>query len=187
MSDSVVTSVSSLGRGIPASFKRSLSVSRLISKLGICSGKISVRSPDFKFLNEIIVQHCWQRMWPAISVNKGWWSLKAFSYSIWTPTALCREFRKKNKNRILAPDSYGAYPRSNSKNPVSCIFPHIEKGWIILRCLSGLISTNLLMFDSLMLVCCFCKNSYKSWLLLYIFGTVPQSYLRGCIPSLSPQ
>ena len=59
--------------------------------------------------------------------------------------------------------------------------------FIILRCLSGLISTNLLMFDSLMLVCCFCKNSYKSWLLLYLFRTVPQSYLRGCIPSLSPQ
>ena len=72
MSDSVLTGVSSLGKGIPANFKRSLSVSGLISKLGICSGKRSVRAPDLKFLNEITVQHCGQRMWPAISVNKGY-------------------------------------------------------------------------------------------------------------------
>ena len=32
-----------------------------------------------------------------------------------------------------------------------------------------------------------CKNSYIFWLFPYLFGTVPQSYLRGCIPGLSPQ
>ena len=26
-----------------------------------------------------------------------------------------------------------------------------------------------------------------SWILACLFGTVPQSYLRGCLPGLSPQ
>ena len=49
------------------------------------------------------------------------------------------------------------------------------------------------MFDYLgFLFCfvCFClflQNSSISWLLPYLFGTVPQSYLRGCLPGYSPQ
>lgn len=40
------------------------------------------------------------------------------------------------------------------------------------------------MFQLLVLVA---KNSHISWLLLYLFGPVPQSYLRVCLPDLSPQ
>ena len=43
---------------------------------------------------------------------------------------------------------------------------------------------NLLMFQLLVLVA---KNSHISWLLLYLFGAVPQRYLRVCLPDLSPQ
>ena len=41
-------------------------------------------------------------------------------------------------------------------------------------------NSNLLMFQ---LPGCCCKNSYLPWLLAYLFGAVPQSYLRGCIPA----
>lgn len=34
----------------------------------------------------------------------------------------------------------------------------------------------------------FCRqNSYKSWLLLYFLGGVPQKYLRSCLSHISPQ
>ena len=32
-----------------------------------------------------------------------------------------------------------------------------------------------------------CENSSISWLLPYIIGAIPQSYMRGCNPSWSPQ
>ena len=31
------------------------------------------------------------------------------------------------------------------------------------------------------------KSSYISWLLPYLSGAVPQSYLRGCLPGYSPR
>ena len=48
----------------------------------------------------------------------------------------------------------------------------------------SLMNSNLLMFQLLSLVA---KNSHISWLLLYLFGAVSQSYLRVCLPDLSPQ
>ena len=48
----------------------------------------------------------------------------------------------------------------------------------------SLINSNLTMFQ---LHEFFCKNSYISWFLPYLFRTVPRSYLRGCILGLHPQ
>ena len=33
----------------------------------------------------------------------------------------------------------------------------------------------------------FCKNSFISWLFPFLFGMVPQSYLRSCFLGYSPQ
>ena len=33
----------------------------------------------------------------------------------------------------------------------------------------------------------YCRNSYISLFLPYLFRAVPQSYLRGCFPGLGPQ
>lgn len=55
-----------------------------------------------------------------------------------------------------------------------------------LRCLGFMISSNPLIFN-----CLFCfvlsKNSYIFWLFPYLFGTIPQGNLKGCLPSDSPQ
>ena len=54
--------------------------------------------------------------------------------------------------------------------------------------LSFVISSNLLMFYPMfglsLLFDFFSKSSYITWLLPYLFGAVPRSYLRGCLPRL---
>ena len=42
-------------------------------------------------------------------------------------------------------------------------------------------------FLHVLFVCFFSKNFYILWLLPYLFGTVPQSYLKGCLLGCSPQ
>ena len=44
-----------------------------------------------------------------------------------------------------------------------------------------MISNNILMFDNMVFVLFFSKNSFMSWLLRYLLGIVPLSYLRGCV------
>ena len=81
------------------------------------------------------------------------------------------------KNRILAVDSRGAYQRNDSNEPGLLPLPINKK---VLNSLTwdnwfSFINGNLLMFQWPGL--CY-KNSYKSWFLPYLFGVVPQSYLR---------
>ena len=113
-------------------------------------------------------------MLPAISVNKG---------SSHQPRgadctgAHWREFRME-KNRILALDVSGAHQRNNFNKPRLL---HLPIHWKVLNSLTwdvwfSLISSN---WCSDYLGCfyvlfCFCKNSYISWLLPYLFRTVPQ-------------
>ena len=70
--------------------------------------------------------------------------------------------------------------------PDSCIFPYTKKGTKIinLRCPFFVTSSNLFMIDYMFSKQ---KSSYILWLLAYLFGAVPQSYLRGCLPGYSPQ
>ena len=44
-----------------------------------------------------------------------------------------------------------------------------------------MISSNILMFDNMVFVLFFSKDSFMLWLLPYLLGIVPQSYLRGCV------
>ena len=87
-----------------------------------------------------------------------------------------RGFRLR-KNRMLAVDSRGAYQRNDSNEPGLLPLPINRK---VLNSLTwdnwfSFINGNLLMFQWPGL--CY-KNSYKSWFLPYLFGVVPQSYLR---------
>ena len=52
-----------------------------------------------------------------------------------------------------------------------------------------LINGNLRMFQLTFfyLFVFFCKNSYISWILPYLFTTILESYLRGCVLDLNPQ
>ena len=77
--------------------------------------------------------------------------------------------------------------RMISMNPESCIFPNIEKPLNSLTrdiWFSEINSGNILMFQLPGL--CY-KHPHISWLLPYLFGALPQGYLRGCLPALSPQ
>ena len=44
-----------------------------------------------------------------------------------------------------------------------------------------MLNNNILMFDNMVFVLFFSKNSFMSWLLRYLLGIVLLSYLRGCV------
>ena len=93
---------------------------------------------------------------------------------------------RMRKHRILAPESWGAYQRNDFSEPRLLHLPIHRKAlnsltWDVWF---SLINSNLLMFWPLGLCC---KNSHIPWLLPSLFRSVPQSYLRGCLPGLSPQ
>ena len=95
-----------------------------------------------------------------------------------------RGFRME-KNRILALDNQGANQRNDFIEPRFLHLPIHRKAlnsltWDVWF---SLINSNLLMFWLLVFV----AKHPISWLLPYLFGTVPQSYLRGWLPGLSPQ
>ena len=82
------------------------------------------------------------------------------------------------KNRILALDSYSVYQRNDFNELRLLHLPILRKE---LNSLTSdvwfsLINNHLLLFQ-LPGFCC--KNSSISWLLPYLLGAVPQSYLRG--------
>ena len=79
------------------------------------------------------------------------------------------------KNRILAPDSWGAYQRNDFSEPWLLYLPEHRKA---LNSLTrdiwfSLIKSNLMMFR-LSGLCC--KNSSISWLFPYLFWAVPQNW-----------
>ena len=99
------------------------------------------------------------------------------------PTVYPEEIQDE-KHRILAPDRWGE--RNDFSQPWFLHLPIHRKAlnsltWDVWF---SLVYSNLLMFRPPGL---FCKNFYISWLLPYLFRTVPKSYLRVCILGLSPQ
>ena len=88
----------------------------------------------------------------------------------------------QEEDRLLAVDK-ACIKAGISWSPNSCILPYTENSWTYSGWFS-LFNNNLLMFWPPEL---FCKSSYISWFLTYLFGAVPQSYLRDCLPGLHPQ
>ena len=151
-------------------------------------------------------------MLPAISLNKGccshqaitlqppWsWALRKLrietrclpssSTSLLLPPHpwLCTQRRlRMREHKILTPESWGAYQRNDFSELRLFHLPIHKKAlnsltWNIWL---SLINNNLLKFW-LPGLCC--KHSCISWPPLYFLGAVPQSYLRFCVPGLSPQ
>ena len=81
-----------------------------------------------------------------------------------------RELRSHQRNAFNEP-----------KTPASF---HTQESTEFLETSSFLLTRHLLMLQVPGLCS---KNSYILQLLLYLFGAVPQSYLRYCVPGLSPQ
>ena len=103
-----------------------------------------------------------------------------------TPQQCTLRRLKMRKQRILAPDSWGAYQRNDFIEPRILNLPIHRKAlnsltWDVWF---SLINSNLLKFQVPGLCC---KDSYMPWLLPYIFRAVPQSYPRDCVLGLSPQ
>ena len=151
----------------------------------------------------MLFHYQWKKLLPAISVNEGCWSHQAITLQPPRRWVL-RELRMKTgclppssqplqpprnstlrrlrmrKHRIQAPDSWGAYRRNDFSELWLLHLPTHSK---MLNSLTwdiwfSLINSNLLIFP---LPGHCCKNSCISWLLPYLFWTVPQSYLRSCV------
>ena len=90
------------------------------------------------------------------------------------------------KHRILAPDSWGADQRNDSREPRLLHLPihRKELNSLTWGIWFSLINSNLLMFQ-LPGVCC--KKSYIFWLPLCLVGAISQSDWRCSVPSLRTQ
>ena len=153
------------------------------------------RQTDIYILSEIWPVSM-KKMLPVRSVNKGCCSHQAITLQLpqrWTlrelrietrcpPRCTLRGFRVR-KHQILALQSWGAYQWNDFNEPRLLHLPIHRKA---LNCLTwdiwfSFMNSKLSMFWPPGLCG---RNSYISWML---FGTVPQSHLRGCIQGLNPQ
>lgn len=119
-------------------------------------------------------------------------TLQPSSHQLLQPTsmvhpkdAILRTLRTE-KHRMLPSDSSSSYEGNDFNEPRLLYLPIHRKApnssaWHVWF----LISSNFLVFDFWLLF--LFKNSYISWLLHYLLRKVPQSYLRGCIPSWRSQ
>ena len=141
---------------------------------------------------------------PAMSVSKGCLAIKASHYSHpsgepWANSQWKRDTHHQAltypkdapwgdsgwENRILAPDSWGAHQRNDFSEPRLLYLLILRKApnsltgdvWFsLIYCYLSVFPTTSSPF----------QNSCISWLLPYLLGVVLQSYLRVCLPGLSP-
>ena len=86
---------------------------------------------------------------------------------------------RMRKRRILAPGSWGAYQRIDFSEPRLLNLPIHRKA---LNSLTWDVWFSLINSNPIKMLKK--KNSYISQLYPYLFGAVPQSYLRCCLPGL---
>ena len=138
-----------------------------------------------------IVAHCIskQRMlWPSSHQSlPNTLPFARLSATAATPQTVHPEGTQDEKNRTLALDSWDANQRNDFSEPRLLHLPIHRKAldsltWDVWF---SLINSNLLMFQLPGFF--FCKNSFVSWLLPYLFRAVHLSDLRGCLLGLSPQ
>ena len=150
------------------------------------------------FVNEKVLM-------PAISVSKGYLAIKPSHHSHPSGEPWANSRWKQNthhqaltypkdapwgdsgwENRILAPESWGAHQRNDFSEPRLLHLPIHRKVlnflkwnvWFsLIYCYLSVFLTTLSLL----------QNSCISWLLPYLFGVVPWSYLRGFAPELCPQ
>ena len=119
----------------------------------------------------------------AISVNKRYASVKAAATTATPNYAPWGDLEwKKKKKKILTFVVKVHIKEEISMRPESGIHRKVLNTltwdvWFLL------IKSKHLMFWLLV----FCLKTHISWLIPYLYGAIPQSYKKGCLPSLHPQ